>query len=507
MPHDDGRGDPLRRPDPAETPCRRGRPRARAGGGARRRGRRPRRRPLPPRSNRWACRCRCWRWTRRSRCCAGGELELIGRLWVSSNNAMLGVVRGGRRRGGVHLQAGRRRAAAVRLPRRHPGPARGGGVRRRRRRPAGESSRPPSCATGRSGEGMLQLWIRTDPDVDPVALVNASDPRLRRIAVFDAAVNNTDRKAGHLLPVPGGHIYGVDHGVTFSPVPKLRTVLWAWRGEPFAEEELGGPPRAPRRGSTPTSAATLRELLDPDRGRGHGAPHRPAPRRGRVPPARSPLARAALAAGLTPGRRRGGGEISAGGSRSPIGGGTMGACDAGTAGATRRTTRTLGAGGRRLPGEPGSARARRPATRRSPRWSRPSRRRASSPSTDLRLTTDPETPRPARPRPVLPGPRRAPLRPARRGPGRGRATRPTTPTSARLIDHARAVGARLIPYGGGTSVVGGVSARPSRRPADHRRPRRRSSASASVDERSGLVTVRRRDHRPGPRDARSAAAA
>ena len=64
------------------------------------------------------------------------------------------------------------------------------------------------------------------------------DQRLRRIAVFDAAVNNTDRKAGHLLPVPGGHVYGVDHGVTFSPVPKLRTVLWGWRGEPFRPDEL-----------------------------------------------------------------------------------------------------------------------------------------------------------------------------------------------------------------------------------------------------------------------------
>jgi alkyldihydroxyacetonephosphate synthase len=58
----------------------------------------------------------------------------------------------------------------------------------------------------------------------------------------------------------------------------------------------------------------------------------------------------------------------------------------------------------------------------------------------------------------------------------------------RLIDHARAVGARLIPYGGGTSVVGGVSARASADPlvtvdlgglADLR----------TLDERSGLVTV------------------
>ena len=71
-------------------------------------------------------------------------------------------------------------------------------------------------------------------------MVVEDDRRLRRIAVFDAAVNNTDRKGGHLLPVPGGHVYGVDHGVTFSTVPKLRTVLWGWRGRPFAADERAG---------------------------------------------------------------------------------------------------------------------------------------------------------------------------------------------------------------------------------------------------------------------------
>ena len=93
---------------------------------------------------------------------------------------------------------------------------------------------------GPAGEGMVQRWIQVDPEADVVALVNGDDPRLRRVAVFDAIVNNTDRKAGHLLPVPGGHLYAVDHGVTFSTAPKLRTVLWAWEGEPFDEEEAAG---------------------------------------------------------------------------------------------------------------------------------------------------------------------------------------------------------------------------------------------------------------------------
>jgi hypothetical protein len=97
---------------------------------------------------------------------------------------------------------------------------------------------PPTVLREGPYEGMLQQWIDVDPEADVVAMVNGDDPRLRRVAAFDAVVNNTDRKAGHLLPIPGGHLHAVDHGVTFSVEPKLRTVLWAWEGEPFDAEEL-----------------------------------------------------------------------------------------------------------------------------------------------------------------------------------------------------------------------------------------------------------------------------
>jgi alkyldihydroxyacetonephosphate synthase len=58
----------------------------------------------------------------------------------------------------------------------------------------------------------------------------------------------------------------------------------------------------------------------------------------------------------------------------------------------------------------------------------------------------------------------------------------------RLIDHARGVGARLIPYGGGTSVVGGVSARPSAAPLITADLGALVGVPA-VDAESGLVTV------------------
>jgi len=51
------------------------------------------------------------------------------------------------------------------------------------------------------------------------------------MAVFDAVVNNADRKIGHLLPVADGRLYGCDHGVCFGEEYKLRTVLWQWRGQ------------------------------------------------------------------------------------------------------------------------------------------------------------------------------------------------------------------------------------------------------------------------------------
>jgi hypothetical protein len=99
---------------------------------------------------------------------------------------------------------------------------------------------PTVLRDGPFGDGALQTWVDIDPAADVVAMVVEDDERLRRVAVFDAAVNNTDRKGGHLLPVAGGHVYGVDHGVCFSTVPKLRTVLWGWRGQRLSDDELAG---------------------------------------------------------------------------------------------------------------------------------------------------------------------------------------------------------------------------------------------------------------------------
>ena len=196
-----------------------------------------------------------------------GELSVIGRLWASSNNAMLCLVTRPCPDPEPDLVA-----ACIYKPVMGERPLDDfpDGTLARREVAAYVASEasgwgivPPTVLReGPFGEGMVQLWIRTDESADPVELVVGNDERLRRIAVFDAAVNNTDRKAGHLLPVPGGHIYGVDHGVTFSPVPKLRTVLWGWRGEPFRDDELDVL-RALRAGLDGSLASALGALLDP----------------------------------------------------------------------------------------------------------------------------------------------------------------------------------------------------------------------------------------------------
>lgn len=106
---------------------------------------------------------------------------------------------------------------------------------------------------------------------------------------------------------------------------------------------------------------------------------------------------------------------------------------------------------------------------------------------DLHLTTDPETRvRRARGQSL---PDLASLRYGRLDAVPDAVARPAGPDDVRrIIDHARGTGARLIPWGGGTSVVGGVSARPSADPlitVDLGG----LAGIRNVDERSGLVTV------------------
>jgi uncharacterized repeat protein (TIGR03843 family) len=90
---------------------------------------------------------------------------------------------------------------------------------------------------GPFGLGMVQKWIDIDESVDLASFFSTDDSQLRKMALFDAIINNTDRKIGHLLPRPDGKLFGCDHGVTFHHEYKLRTVLWQWAGDAFTADE------------------------------------------------------------------------------------------------------------------------------------------------------------------------------------------------------------------------------------------------------------------------------
>lgn len=88
---------------------------------------------------------------------------------------------------------------------------------------------------GPFGTGSLQLWIDEVEDVEERYLEKSDG--LRKIALLDAVVNNTDRKVGHLL-YKNGEIFGCDHGVTFHEDFKLRTVLWQFADMALNQNEI-----------------------------------------------------------------------------------------------------------------------------------------------------------------------------------------------------------------------------------------------------------------------------
>lgn len=91
---------------------------------------------------------------------------------------------------------------------------------------------------GPFGFGMVQEWIKIDENIDVVEFGQSFDHQLRKLALFDAIINNTDRKFGHLLIDETGVLKGCDHGVAFHSEDKLRTVLWQFSEQSFLPEEL-----------------------------------------------------------------------------------------------------------------------------------------------------------------------------------------------------------------------------------------------------------------------------
>lgn len=97
---------------------------------------------------------------------------------------------------------------------------------------------PTVLRKGPHGIGSLQFYIDAAPEEHYFTLQDRYTEEFQYLTVFDYIINNADRKSGHCLLGTDGHIWAVDHGVTFHSMPKLRTVIWDFAGQPIPEAIL-----------------------------------------------------------------------------------------------------------------------------------------------------------------------------------------------------------------------------------------------------------------------------
>jgi uncharacterized repeat protein (TIGR03843 family) len=120
---------------------------------------------------------------------------------------------------------------------------------------------PTVLREGFLGLGAAQLFIDAVLEEHYFTLRDEYEPVFRRVAAFDYIVNNADRKGGHCLKGKDGHIWTIDHGLTFHHEPKLRTVIWDYAGQPIPEDILKDLNCLQRSLDQPTSRL-LTELAD-----------------------------------------------------------------------------------------------------------------------------------------------------------------------------------------------------------------------------------------------------
>ena len=308
-------------------------------------------------------------------------------------------------------------------------------------------------------------------------------------------MNNTDRKGGHILPVDGG------------PARPRRGPRRVLLDRARSSGPCCGAGAASR--SSADELAGLERIRDGARRRARRSAARAAARRprcgrragGSTALLADRLLPAALAdlAGRSPGRRSEADAASPTGAAEPrwrtirAGGG-----DAALERLGRRRRSTRPAAGRRGPPDrsssgPGHRRATRPSRR---SW-RPCRPSGSPPDAAPRRST----PRLASATPAARAcPTGSPCAPAASGRSPTRSRSPADAADVRgVLDLARARGATLVPYGGGTSVVGGVDVGPRTTPGRHGRPRTGSPGLRGARRGQRPRDVRGRHDRAGRR--------
>jgi uncharacterized repeat protein (TIGR03843 family) len=111
------------------------------------------------------------------------------------------------------------------------------------------------------GTGMIQLWIEDakveivklfdsnsiseeylpvlegrDQADKPVTLAVKDSAWVDQLTIFDAVINNSDRKASHIITTSSGKSWAIDHGVSWHTENKLRSVLWGKAGQELTSE-------------------------------------------------------------------------------------------------------------------------------------------------------------------------------------------------------------------------------------------------------------------------------
>jgi uncharacterized repeat protein (TIGR03843 family) len=97
---------------------------------------------------------------------------------------------------------------------------------------------PTVLRDGPFGPGSVQRFISFDPAEHFFTMEVERADVFRRVAMFDIAANNADRKGGHCLLGDDGHVWVIDHGVCFAVEPKLRTVIWSFVDEPLPPDAV-----------------------------------------------------------------------------------------------------------------------------------------------------------------------------------------------------------------------------------------------------------------------------
>ena len=98
---------------------------------------------------------------------------------------------------------------------------------------------PTVIRDGPHGVGSVQLYVEPKAERgDDHLFWGQRLCAIERLVLFDHVANNADRKLTHCLLDRDDRIWGIDHGLTFNAVPKLRTVLWQYTDDPITPELL-----------------------------------------------------------------------------------------------------------------------------------------------------------------------------------------------------------------------------------------------------------------------------